>query len=405
MGHEQIKQEYEQFKQRGLRLDMSRGKPSPEQLALSAPLLGGLDDFRAADGTDVRNYGGVVGLPEARALFGELLELSPEQVVVDGNASLALMHDTIALALLHGLPGHAPWRSLAEVTFLCPVPGYDRHFAICQALGIRMIPVPLRENGPDVGEIARLVANDASIKGIWCVPKYANPTGAVYGADVVEALASLRTAATDFRIFWDDAYRLHHLTDRKHSVPSILDACARAGHPDRAFVYASTSKITFAGAGIAALASSPQNLAWWQKHVSVRTIGPDKVNQLRHVRFLKDRANVEQLMDEHRKLLAPKFAAVFTAFERTLGDVAGVSWTRPEGGYFVDLVTPPGRARRTVQLAREAGIVLTPAGASFPYGEDPDDEHLRIAPSFPSLAEITQAAHGIALALKLAVSE
>lgn len=405
MGHEQTKTEYEQFKQRGLKLDMSRGKPSPEQLSLSAPLLGGLSDFRAADGTDVRNYGGVLGLPEARALFGELLELPPEQVVVGGNASLALMHDTIAFALLHGVAGHAPWRSLPEIAFLCPVPGYDRHFAICQSLGIRMIPVPLRADGPDVAQIARLVAEDASIKGIWCVPKYANPTGAVYGSDVVEALASLESAAPDFRIFWDDAYRLHHLTDRKHAVPSILAAGERAGHPDRAFVYASTSKVTFAGAGIAALAASARNIAWWQKHVSVQTIGPDKVNQLRHVRFLKDRAHVEQLMEKHRALLAPKFAAVVTEFERSLSGVPGVAWTRPEGGYFIDLVTPPGRARRTVQLAREAGIVLTPAGASFPYGDDPEDKHLRIAPSFPSLDEITQAAHGIALALKLAVSE
>ena len=396
---------YEQFKQLGLKLDMSRGKPAPEQLSLSAPLLGAIDDFKASDGTDTRNYGGVLGLPEARALFASLLEVPAAQVVVDGNASLALMHDVIAFASLHGLPGGKPWRAQSEpVTFLCPVPGYDRHFSICETFGIRMLAVPLHDDGPDLAVVRELV-RDANVKAIWCVPKYANPTGAVYSHDVVRGLASLETTAPDFRVLWDDAYCLHHLTERKLEVTNVLEACATAGHPDRAFVFASTSKITFAGAGIAALASSPTNVAWWQKHVSVRTIGPDKVNQLRHVRFLKDRANVEMLMDQHRALLAPKFAAVEAQFSELLGDVPGVHWSHPAGGYFIDLVTPEGRAKRTVTLAQQAGITLTPAGAAFPYGIDPRDEHIRIAPSFPSLDEITKAARGVALALRLAISE
>ena len=402
------------LKQRGLKLDMSRGKPAPEQLALSAGLLGALEDARAADGTDARNYGGVLGLPEARALFGSLLDLPASQVVVDGNSSLALMHDTIVFALLYGVAGHpnARWSAGSSggavgssIAFLCPVPGYDRHFSICEALGIRMINVPLTAGGPDLEVVSRLVADDPSIKGMWCVPKYSNPSGTIYAEDVVRGLAELRTAAPDFRILWDDAYRMHHLTERKHEVPSLLDACTRAGNPDRAIVFASTSKITFAGAGVAALAASPANVAWWQSHVSVRTIGADKINQLRHVRYLRDRAHVEGLMDRHRALLKPKFDAVEQEFSSQLSGLSGVSWSRPHGGYFVDLVTPPGLAKRTVALAQEAGITLTPAGAAFPYGKDPDDAHIRIAPSFPTLDEITLAARGVALALKVAISE
>lgn len=415
MSQHQTQRDYEALKQRGLKLDMSRGKPAPEQLALSTQLLAAVDDFRAADGTDTRNYGGVLGLPEARALFAELLDLPAAQVVVDGNASLALMHDSIVFALLHGVvaPEQTPWYAnpntnapgAKPISFLCPVPGYDRHFAICEALGINMINVPIGPSGPDIVAITRLVADDASIKGIWCVPKYSNPGGTVYDQATVQALAQLQTAAPDFRIFWDDAYRLHHLTERKHEVAHIIEACAGAGHPDRAFVFASTSKITFAGAGIAALASSPANIAWWQKHVSVRTIGADKVNQLRHVRFLRDRATVEALMDRHRALLKPKFDAVEQQFTAELAHLPDVTWSHPDGGYFIDLITPNGFAKRTVELAKQAGITLTPAGAAFPYGRDPDDSHIRIAPSFPSLEEITLAARGVALALKVAIAE
>ncbi len=404
MTHEEAQAQYAAFKQQGLKLDMSRGKPSPEQLDLSNALLGAMDGYKAGDGTDTRNYGGAVGLPEARTLFGSLLDVPAAHVVVDGGASLALMHDSIVFAMLYGVPGHPSWASQAPISFLCPVPGYDRHFSICEALGIKMINVPMSEHGPDMDLVEKLVAADPSIKGMWCVPKYSNPGGNVYDVDTVARLAAMTAAAPDFRLIWDDAYRFHHLGDEKVTVANILEACAKAGHPDRAIVFASTSKITFAGSGLAALASSSANIHWWQNHVSVRSIGPDKINQLRHVRYLKDKANVERLMEAHRQLLKPKFDIVLEQFQRYLGDIEGVSWTTPRGGYFIDLVTPPGFAKRTVALAREAGITLTGAGAAFPYGKDPQDSHIRIAPSFPSLPEITEAAKGIALSLRLALA-
>lgn len=405
MDQSEVQAQYDGFKQLGLKLDMSRGKPAPEQLDLSDALLGELGDYKAADGTDTRNYGGAIGLPEARVLFGSLLDAPAAQVVVDGSASLALMHDVVVYGLLHGMPGHERWVAQQPISFLCPVPGYDRHFSICESLGIRMINIPLMADGPDMDLVEKLVAGDASIKGMWCVPKYSNPSGTVYADRTVRRLAAMPTAAADFRLLWDDAYRFHHLGTQKFNIPGILDACLKAGHPDRAFVFASTSKITFAGAGLAALAASPANVHWWQGHASVRSIGPDKINQLRHVRYLKDRSHVETLMELHRQLLKPKFDAVLSQFDAYLSEVDGVSWTRPQGGYFVDLVTPPGAAKRTVALAREAGITLTPAGAAFPYGRDPDDSHIRIAPSFPSLSEITQAARGIALSLRLAIHD
>jgi DNA-binding transcriptional MocR family regulator len=310
----------------------------------------------------------------------------------------------IVYALLNGMPGGQPWVG-QQATFLCPVPGYDRHFSICEARGIKMINVPLNDDGPDMDLVERLVAQDASIKGIWCVPKYSNPSGAVYSDAVVARLAAMKTAAPDFRIMWDDAYRFHHLTAENIVVGDILDACATAGNPERAIVFASTSKVSWAGSGIAALAASPANIAWWTRHAGIRSIGPDKINQLRHVAYLKDAATVEALMAQHRALLEPKFDAVLAQFEAHLGALDGVSWTVPKGGYFIDLVTPKGAAKRTIALAKEAGITLTPAGAAYPYGVDPDDSHIRIAPSFPSLPEIGQAAEGIALALKLAVAQ
>lgn len=395
--------QYQAFKQRGLKLDMSRGKPAPEQLDLSNALTAALPSYKAADGTDARNYGGTVGLPEARALFSELLDVPAAQVVVDSSASLSLMHDVIIYSLLNGVPGHAPWVQ-QPVTFLCPVPGYDRHFAICEARGIKMINVPMKADGPDLDVVEKLVAEDASIKGMWLVPKYSNPGGVVFSDQVVQRLAAMQTAAPDFRLMWDDAYRFHHLGEEKLAVASILAACEQAGNPDRAIVFASSSKVSWAGSGVAALAASPANIAWWTKHAGIRSIGPDKINQLRHVHFLKDLPTVEALMEQHRQLLKPKFEAVLAQFEALLGDVPGVSWTHPQGGYFIDLVTPDGAAKRTVALAKEAGITLTPAGAAFPYGVDPHDRHIRIAPSFPSLDEINQAAQGIALALRVALT-
>lgn len=398
-----VQSNYDAFKALGLKLDMSRGKPAPEQLDLSNALMDALPGFTAADGTDARNYGLGVGLPEARALFGQLLGVPAAQVVVDSSASLSLMHDVIVYALLNGVPGGQPWVAQQPVTFLCPVPGYDRHFSICEARGIKMINVPLGEDGPDMDMVERLVAEDASIKGMWCVPKYSNPTGSVYSDEVVRRLAAMKTAAPDFRLMWDDAYRFHHLTEENVEIADIIAQCAAAGNPDRAVVFASTSKVSWAGSGIAALASSPANIAWWTRHAGIRSIGPDKINQLRHVAFLKDSATVEALMARHRALLRPKFDAVLAQFKEHLGSVPGVSWTNPKGGYFIDLVTPPGAARKTIALAKEAGITLTPAGAAYPYGVDPEDSHIRIAPSFPSLPEITQAAEGIALSLKLAI--
>lgn len=399
-----VADQYQAFKQLGLKLDMSRGKPAPEQLDLSNALTEALPGYFAADGTDARNYGGTIGLPEARALFGQLLDVPAAQVVVDSSSSLSLMHDVIVYSLLNGVPGHAPWVH-NPVTFLCPVPGYDRHFAICEARGIKMINIPMNADGPDMDLVEKLVAEDASIKGMWIVPKYSNPGGVVYSDAVVQRLAAMKTAAPDFRLMWDDAYRFHHLGEQKLAVASILDACAKAGNPDRAIVFASSSKVSWAGSGVAALAASPANIAWWTRHAGLRSIGPDKINQLRHVRFLKDLPTVEALMEKHRQLLKPKFDAVLAQFQKHLGNVPGVSWTHPDGGYFIDLITPDGAAKRTVALAKEAGITLTPAGAAFPYGVDPKDRHIRIAPSFPSLEEINQAAEGIALSLRLALEQ
>ncbi|WP_116136602.1 aminotransferase class I/II-fold pyridoxal phosphate-dependent enzyme [Trinickia diaoshuihuensis] len=398
---------YEELRAQRLSIDMTRGKPAADQLDLSQALI---DDVAAAgylsrDGIDCRNYGHLLGLPEARELGGQLLGLPADQVVAGGNSSLELMHDAIVFAMLHGVvPGEA-WCRAGEVAFLCPVPGYDRHFAICEALGIRMIAVPMNDDGPDMDRVESLVAADPAIKGIWCVPLYSNPTGAIYSPQVVRRLAQMTTAASDFRLFWDDAYRFHHLTEERYASPAILAECARAGHPDRALIFASTSKVTLAGAGMALFASSRRNVDWWQRCASVRTIGPDKLNQLRHVRYLRDRATLERLMDRHRAILQPKFAALDASLHALLGDLAEVSWTRPKGGYFVSLFTPDGYAKRTVELAAEAGVVLTPAGAAFPYGDDPRDRHLRIAPSCPSAAQIEQAGAVIALSLRRALDE
>lgn len=399
---------YEAFEAPRLPIDMTRGKPAAEQLDLSRALIEAVPreaGYVSRDGIDCRNYGHVLGLPEARELGAQLLGVPAEQVVAAGNSSLALMHDALAFAVLHGLPEGEAWRREGDVALLCPVPGYDRHFAICEALGIRMIAVPTNDDGPDMERVEALVANDPAIKGIWCTPLYSNPTGAIYSPETVARLARLRAAAPDFRLLWDDAYRFHHLTAERIPSPDILAACASAGHPDRAFVFASTSKVTFGGGGLAYFASSPRNVAWWQRHVSVRTIGPDKLNQLRHVRYLRDRATLEQLMERHRAILQPKFDTLDATLRALLGGVPGVSWTKPRGGYFVSLFTPDGQAKRTVELAARAGIVLTPAGAAFPYRVDPRDRHLRIAPSCPTLPEIERAAQAIALSLRRALEE
>jgi DNA-binding transcriptional MocR family regulator len=404
----EVQQKYEAFKARGLKLNLTRGKPASAQLDLSSDLLSlpGTSDFTAEDGTDCRNYGGLQGLLETRRLFSGMMGAPPEQIVVSNNASLALMHDCIVYSLLKGTCDSAqPWSKEKEVAFLCPVPGYDRHFKICQDYGIRMISVPMNDDGPDMDHVERLVAHDASIKGIWCVPKYSNPTGCVYSNAVTERLAAIKTAAADFRVYWDNAYAVHHLTSERIEIANILELCARHGHANRAFVFASTSKITFAGAGLALFAASRDNVQWLLTRLVPRTIGPDKVNQLRHVRFLKNEATITVLMDRQRAIIAPKFEKVLQVFEEEFSEIPNLSWTRPKGGYFISLTVPQGCAKRVVALAKNAGLELTPAGATHPYGKDPDDRTIRIAPSFPALKEVAQAAEGVALCVKLAVAE
>ncbi|HTV59688.1 MAG TPA: aminotransferase class I/II-fold pyridoxal phosphate-dependent enzyme [Verrucomicrobiae bacterium] len=404
----QAREGYEALKAKGLKLNLTRGKPSAAQLDLSAELLTlpGAADYMAEGATDCRNYGAIQGIAEARRLFAGILGAPAEQVVVANNSSLALMHDAITYALLKGTcDSAAPWSREREISFLCPVPGYDRHFTICETYGIRMIPVALGEDGPDMGEAERLAAKDATIKGMWCMPKYSNPTGTVYSNEAIERLAAMKTAAPDFRLLWDNAYAVHHLTSERIEIANILELTARHGHANRAFVFASTSKITMAGSGLALFAASKDNVKWLLARMTPRTIGPDKVNQLRHVRFLKNEEGIARLMEKHRALIAPKFEKVLEVFEARLGRVRDVSWTRPKGGYFITLQVPKGCARRVVELAKEAGIELTPAGAPFPHGNDPEDRTIRIAPTFPDLAEVAQAAEGVAVCVELAAGE
>ena len=403
----EIQKQYDAFKARGLKLNLTRGKPAAAQLDLSANLLAlpGASNFTAEDGTDCRNYGGLQGLLEARSLFSGIMGAPQDQIVVSNNASLALMHDCVVYSLLKGTCDSAqPWSKENEIAFLCAVPGYDRHFKICEDYGIRMISVPIKNDGPDMDAVERLVAHDASIKGMWCVPKYSNPTGTVYSDKVVERLAAMKTAAPDFRLYWDNAYAVHHLTDERVEIANVIELCARHGHANRAFVFASTSKVTFAGAGLALFAASKDNVKWLLTRLIPRTIGPDKVNQLRHVRMLKNEAGILALMEKHRAVIAPKFEKVLQVFDEKLGDITDVEWTKPKGGYFITLTVPHGCAKRVVALAKDAGLELTPAGATHPYGKDPDDSTIRIAPSFPDLNEVAQAAEGVALCVKLAVA-
>ena len=399
-----VRAEYDAFKARGLKLDMTRGKPAADQLDLANAMLGfpGNRDYQTEAGDDARNYGVLQGLPEARALFASLVQAPPAQIFVADNSSLAVMHDTIVWALLKGVPGGSePW---SKPAFICPTPGYDRHFALCGEFGIRMIPVPLTGTGPDMDAVEEAVA-DPSVKGMWCVPKYSNPSGDIYSDETVRRLAAMPTGAPDFRLFWDNAYAVHHLTEEKAEIANILDACIAAGNPDRAFIFASTSKITLAGAGLAFFASSPANLAWYMARAFKRTIGSDKLNQLRHVRFLKDQAGLMRHMDGHRALLAPKFAAVEAALARRLTGTGAATWVRPKGGYFISLDATPGTAKQVVALAKDAGLALTAAGSTWPHGKDPADSNLRLAPTFPTMADVTVASEGIALCILLAAIE
>lgn len=406
--HDRVSEQYRAFQARGLRFNMARGKPAPAQLALAERLLElpGRDVHLASDGTDVRNYGGERSLAEARALFAPLVGAAPGNILVEGSSSLALMHDHLVFSLLKGNPDSPrPWCREARIRFICPVPGYDYHFNMTEEYGIEMIPVALHDDGPDMDAVEALVAGDASIKGMWCMPKYSNPTGAIYSDAVIERLARMPTAAPDFRLFWDNAYAVHHLTVERVEIADILQACERAGHDNRPLVFASTSKITFPGAGIAAFASSKTNSQWFAGKTGKRSIVPDRINQLRHMALLPDTAALHALMDAHRQIIAPKFDAVHSVFKYWLNEPELATWTRPSGGYFISVYAPPGCARRTVELAAQAGVEMTPAGAAFPYGHDPQDNHLRIAPTFLSLEDVEQAAEGIALAIRLAASQ
>ena len=406
-----LDEEYAAIKAKGLALNMARGKPSSAQLDLSLPLLDILDskaDLHAADGTDCRNYGVVDGLPEAKALMATLLDDTPENVIVFGNSSLTIMYDTVMRCWTFGTGGHAPWCALPAVKWICPVPGYDRHFGVTEAFGIEMIPVAMNDDGPDMDEVERLAASDASVKGIWCVPKYSNPGGVTYSDEVVRRLASMECAAEDFRIFWDNAYCVHHLFDDAAQQDALLDigvACQEAGTPDRYFKFASTSKITFPGAGIAAFAASPANVAETKRLMGPQTIGHDKLNQLRHVRFLKDAEGIAAHMRAHAAIIRPKFELVARKLSEGLAGTGIGSWSNPRGGYFVSFDALEGTASRTVTLAKEAGVVMTGAGATWPYKRDPHDSNIRIAPTLPPLEELDEAMDVFVCCVKLAAVE
>ena len=400
-----LHEHYDALAAKNLNLDLTRGKPSAAQVALSDALDGILDgNYRAADGSDARNYGGLEGLPEARALFAEVLGAAPEETLVGGNSSLTLMYQVMDFALREGLRGaESAWGNRAQVKFLCPVPGYDRHFSVCEYLGIEMIPVRLLDSGPDMDQIEALVAADADIKGIWCVPRFSNPTGCVYSADTVERLARLpQVASANFIVMWDNAYAVHTLQDDAPALESITAHARELGTMDGIFQFGSTSKITFAGAGVAFVGSSERNLAAFRAHLAFQTIGPDKVNQLRHVRFLKDSETLNAHMSRHAALLKPRFDAVLGTLERELADSGMGSWTTPQGGYFVSFDALPGLASEIVALAGNVGVKLTPAGATFPYGKDPDNRNIRLSPSFPAQDDVQASVDVFVLCVKIA---
>lgn len=400
----ELSSEYDTLADRGLSLDLTRGKPSPEQLDLSERLLAlpGEGDHTAGR-TDVRNYGGGAGLPELRGIIAELLGVDAGRVIAQDNASLSIMYDLLTFSMLFGTPdSERPWKDEPKLRWLCPVPGYDRHFGITEALGIEMIPVTMGQDGPDMEEVEHLVATDPSIKGMWCVPIYSNPTGTVYSDHTVSRLARMAAAAPDFRVIWDNAYVVHTLTEDFPKVPDVDSLAAEAGHPNRFLQVCSTSKITFAGAGVSFLSASEPNLDWYLGHTGIRSIGPNKVNQLAHARFFGDADGVRDHMQKHRGIVAPKFEAAAGALDRRLGGYDVARWTSPEGGYFIDLEVPDGTATETVRLAKAVGVALTPAGSAYPYGQDPDDRHIRLAPTLPPLAEVETAMDVVGLCALLA---
>lgn len=402
---ESLNKEYAEAKAKGLSLDMSRGKPAAKQLDISLGLLDTINsssDLKSEDGTDCRNYGVLDGIPEAKKLMADMMGTTPDHVIVYGNASLNIMYDQISRAYTHGILGNTPWCKLDKVKFLCPVPGYDRHFAITERFGIEMINIPMSESGPDMGMVEEYVSKDASVKGIWCVPKYSNPQGYTYSEETVKRMAALKPAAEDFRIFWDNAYVIHDLyDDKKDEIADIISECEKAGNPDMVFEFASTSKVSFPGSGIAALATSANNIADIKKQLTIQTIGHDKLNQLRHVRFFKDINGLKEHMRKHAEFIRPKFEAVESVLEEELSGLGIGSWTEPNGGYFISFEAMDGCAKAIAAKCKEAGVKLTGAGATFPYGKDPKDSNIRIAPSFPTPEELKQAADLFVLCVKL----
>ena len=402
----QLETEYKKFQDMGLNLNMARGKPGPHQMDLAMDLLK-MEDYTAASGEDARNYGNLEGLYEARKLFGEVMGVQPEEVFVGGNSSLQLMYSLMSFGFMFGFPeSSCPWSQVEKRKFLCPVPGYDRHFAITEDMGFEMINVPMHEDGPDMDMVEKLVAEDDTIKGIWCVPQYSNPDGYTYSDETIRRFAAMKTAAPDFKIFWDEAYIVHHLTNEIIETPVLLNESKKYGTEDRVFMFTSTSKITFPGAGVSAFACSENSMQYLCRRFSTMTISYDKMNQLRHVRFLKDKAGVLAHMAKHRRRLVPCFDAVKHTFAHQLtpcGEIA--HWTNPKGGYFISLYVLPGCAKRVAQLCKDCGLTLTGAGAAYPYHKDPDDSHLRIAPTYPSLVEVETASALLCVCVRLAVVE
>ena len=400
-----LEKEFDKVKAQGLHLDMSRGKPSKAQLDLSMGMMDVLtsdSDLVCSEGVDCRNYGVIDGIKEAKQLFADMMEVPKDNIIIFGNSSLNVMYDTVARAMTHGIMGSTPWCKLDKVKFLCPVPGYDRHFAITEHFGIEMINVPMTENGPDMDIVQQYVENDPSVKGIWCVPKYSNPQGITYSDETVHRFATLNPAAEDFRIFWDNAYGIHHLyEDKQDYLIEILMECKKEGHPDMVYKFGSTSKISFPGSGIAAIAGSDANMADIRQMMAVQTIGHDKLNQLRHVRFFKDIHGMVTHMKLHAEILRPKFEAILTCLDKELSGLEIGTWLAPRGGYFISFDAMEGCAKAIVAKAKEAGLVMTPAGATFPYGNDPKDSNIRIAPSFPTPEELAVATKVFVLSVKL----
>ena len=396
---------FEEIKAKGLKLDMSRGKPSAAQLDLSKGMMDVLNsssDLKGEEGIDCRNYGLMDGIKEAKELFAEMAEVSPDEIIVYGNSSLNVMYDTVSRSVTHGVMGSTPWCKLDKVKFLCPVPGYDRHFTLTEYFGIEMISIPMTADGPDMDQVEEYVNNDPSVKGIWCVPKYSNPQGSTYSDETVRRFAKLKPAAEDFRIYWDNAYNIHHLYDDKQdNLVEILGECKKEGNPDMVFKFVSTSKVSYAGAGVAALGASKANLAFIRKQLSLQTIGHDKLNQLRHVRFFKDFHGMTEHMKKHAEIIRPKFEAVLKGLSTELGELEIGTWIEPRGGYFISFDALPGCAKAIVAKAKDAGLVMTGAGATYPYGKDPQDSNIRIAPTFPTTEELEMATEIFVLSVKI----